>query len=211
MKTAGCSESFVPFLDALLAGDKPRCRALVEQLLDQNVSALSLYVDYFSAALYEIGHRWEHGQISVAVEHLATVIVEDLMAQVFARVARPGLGRKRAVVFCGADELHQVGGRMVADTLELSGWDVAFLGANTPTEDLVNQVESWNPHLAALSVTLERNLEKAVETLHALHRSRPHLLLLAGGQAVSKNLPKTSECPGVTTLSSLPELLELSL
>ena len=208
MKVSISSSTFADFLDRILEGDKAGCRRLVTQLQDDQVPAIDLYVDLFSRALYEIGRRWESGLLSVAAEHMATAIVEDLLAQVFARLPRHKLVRKRAIVFCGADELHQVGGRMVADTLEFLGWDVAFLGANTPTADLLELVKTWKPDLVALSLTLETNLEKGLGALRALRANHPKLRLLAGGQAVKRNESRLGDIQDLTILSSLHGLVE---
>lgn len=207
-ESAISAERYQLFLNALLAGDKASCRRQVQELLSTKISALDLYTQLFSNSLYEVGHRWEAGLVSVAQEHLASLIIEDLMGLVFAQTSLPARLRRRAIVFCGADELHQIGGRMVADSLEALGWDAAFLGANTPTKDLVQMVENRNPELVAVSVTLEKNLEKAVETLQALRQIGPDLILLAGGQAVQRNLERFSQYPGLNVLCSLNELIE---
>lgn len=201
-------EVFEGFLEALMAGRKAECRKIVAVLMDDKVSPVALYVELFSQALYEIGSRWERGELSVATEHLATCIIEDLLGIVFARQT-PLLAGKKAVVFCGLEELHQVGARMVADTLESMGWDVAFLGANTPVADLLDFVARREPDLVAVSVTLERHLEDALRVLENLARQRPHLTLLAGGQAVCRQRHRLAECPGVLVLETLYDLKEV--
>lgn len=178
------TEIFEHFLDALVEGRKAVCRDIVCSLLDRKIRPVTLYVELFSKALYEVGVRWESGRLSVAVEHMATATVEDLLGMVFAQQSLSTSPGRKAVVFCGTDELHQVGGRMVADTLEGMGWDVAFLGANTPVVDLVPFVGQTNPELVAISVTLERHIDLAIEILSTLRQRHPQVILLAGGQAV---------------------------
>jgi len=173
------------YLSALLAGDRAACRAVVDGLLARGVAVRALYDDLFKVSLYEVGRRWMLGQVSVAVEHLATAITEDLLARVFPQVvAREPLGRV-AVVSCAADEFHQLGGRIVADILELRGWDVCFVGAGTPQADLVALVLERRPDLCALSVTIPAHLDNVRCTVAALRGAGATLPIVVGGQAVT--------------------------
>jgi methanogenic corrinoid protein MtbC1 len=51
---------------------------------------------------------------------------------------------------------------MLSDMLELAGWQVRYLGANTPEKDLMEMVRSFQPHLLALSVTMPFHLDRAL-------------------------------------------------
>lgn len=68
------------------------------------------------------------------------------------------IGRK-AVVSCSANEFHQVGGKMVADILELNGWDGHFLGANTPPGDMVRFIQEVKPDFVGLTLSILSNLD----------------------------------------------------
>ena len=41
------------------------------------------------------------------------------------------------MIACVAGETHEIGTRMVADLLELAGWDTIYLGGNVPISDVV--------------------------------------------------------------------------
>ncbi len=92
----------------------------------------SLYMDLFQRSLYAVGELWELNKISVAREHLATAITESLLNLVYPRLFENTPTGKKVVVSCAANELHQIGGKIVADFFELNGWESHFLGANTP-------------------------------------------------------------------------------
>lgn len=124
------------YLAHLVEGDRRACRDDVQCLLDGGATPRELYEQLFQACLYTVGARWHAGELSVAVEHLATLITEDMLRLVFPRVLEREPNGRRAIVSCAAEEYHQVGGRIVADTLEAAGWAVQFLGANTPADAL---------------------------------------------------------------------------
>ena len=76
---------------------------------------------------------------------------------------------------------------MVADILELDGWDVTYLGANIPQEELVKMLRQKRPFLLALSVATVFNLEKAQMLITAVKKI-PELSttrILVGGLAFS--------------------------
>jgi methanogenic corrinoid protein MtbC1 len=58
----------------------------VQELLAGGFGLKVLYVQVFQRAMYRVGELWEHQRISVAVEHLATAIVERMLALVQAQV-----------------------------------------------------------------------------------------------------------------------------
>lgn len=173
------------FLTHLLQGDRRACRGDVQRLLARGVTPRELYLDLFQASLYAVGDLWQRGEVSVSVEHLATAITEDLLALVFpTALARERCGRS-AIVSCAADEFHQVGGRIVADTLEAQGWRVHFLGANGAEASLLTLLQETAPDLLALSVTIGAHLPVALRTVTAARALSPGVRIVVGGQALT--------------------------
>jgi len=181
--TAISERLFQEYLAALLAGDKITCVRIVESLLETNVAIRSLYEDLFRPSLYRIGEMWESNRITVAVEHLATSITQQLMNLVYPRI----LGREKtgriAVIACIANEYHQIGARMVADVFEINGWDSYFLGSNTPVNDLLAFLDSRRPHALGLSLAIYFNMPDLCRTVDAVRGGFPDLPILVGGQA----------------------------
>src|SRR5215211_5994461 len=144
------------YLDALAAADLAVARNVLDDAIEAGMSVRRIYLDVLQPALYEIGRRWSHAEISVAQEHLATAATQSAMARLAERLAggprrvRPG----SAVVACVSDELHAVGGRMVADFLEADGWRVTFLGQLTPSVELAALAAHHDAQVFALSAAL---------------------------------------------------------
>jgi methanogenic corrinoid protein MtbC1 len=74
---------------------------------------------------------------------------------------------------------------MLAIALELDGWEVCFLGANTPVEDFAAMVEETQPRFVGLSVGMAYNLEQAAELVQAVRAlpMAPAPKWMLGGQA----------------------------
>jgi methanogenic corrinoid protein MtbC1 len=195
------------YLEDLLAGRHEACRRAVTAWLDEGVPLRTLYEGVFRDSLYEVGRRWERGEVSIAVEHTATAITEGLLMLVFPRAAAVERSGRRAVVSCAADEFHQVGGRIVADVLEARGWVVRFVGAGSSVEELIRAVRESRPDLLALSVALEGNLPGLLAQVRAVREAAPALPIVVGGQAAQRPGARIlADLPGVRCLSSLAEL-----
>ena len=133
--------------------------------------------------MYRVGELWENNRITVANEHLATSITESLLNLVYPAIfATDRIGRK-AVISCSANEFHQVGGKMVADILELNGWDGYFLGANTPPEDILKYIHEVKPDLVGLSLSILSNIANLQRCIDIVKTDFPNMDLLIGGQA----------------------------
>lgn len=200
-------QGYEPFLDALLAGDRARCRSIFQAWLDADLALRVLYQERVQPALYRVGELWEQGHVSVATEHLATAITEGLLGLVYPRLFdRPDVGRS-VVVACAANEYHRIGGKMVADLFELRGWRGHFLGANTPQRDLLELIHEKNPDAVVLSLAVHFNLDALVCAADAVRTDFPDVPILVGGQAFRwGGLDRVAAIPRLQYLPSLMEL-----
>jgi len=209
MSTSLPDHTLEAFLTDLVAGRRRECFAHVDGLLNAGVSLRTLYVELFGAALYEVGRRWECASSSSVIEHVATAITEELLAHVFPRATRLSRLGRRAVVSCAADEFHQLGGRIVADTLEAAGWDVDFVPAGAPLEELLATLEQARPELIALSVSLRDHVPSLEQSVRAARRAQPRALITVGGQGLAADgaaLVASWGVPGVELVPSLEDL-----
>jgi methanogenic corrinoid protein MtbC1 len=201
------SDMYAEYLASLLDGRREACRRIVQKLLDAETPVRDIYVSLFQRSMYEVGRLWETGRISVATEHLATGITESLMTIVYPLIfAAEHVGRS-AVVSCAADEFHQIGGKMVADTMELNGWDAYFLGANTPLDDLQDLIAQKRPELVALSLSVYFNMPALRRAVEAIGEAFPAQRIIVGGQAFRWAGPRAAEqLSGAEYVPSLEQL-----
>lgn len=176
-------DQYQTYRESLLAGERRDCARIVQNLLEINTDPMEIYIELFQRSLYEVGELWESNRISVATEHIATAITESLMTMLHPRVFATPRKPFRAIISCGANEYHQVGAKIVADTFELYGWRTTFLGANTPSETLLDAVQRQRPSVVGLSLSIYFNLAGFLDLAGELRTSHPDLSLVAGGQA----------------------------
>lgn len=172
------------FLDAQLAGDRRRgLRVLLDQGLRAGLTVPDLHLGVIQAAQYEIGRLWEANVVSVAQEHVATAIAQLALSHLYGQLPRaPSVGRS-AMVACVEGDLHEMGPRIVSDFLEMSGFDVRYVGANVPTDSLVERVRVERPHLVALSASMSYHLPAMLRAVESLREAAPDVVIGVGGFA----------------------------
>ena len=171
------------FLESLISGDRRSCSEYAHQYIEQNHSIQELYENVLRTSLYDVGKLWEYNQISVATEHLAAAIVESILNEFYQDIASNGKTNKRIVLSCVEEELHQIGIKMISDVFEMNGWYSCFLGANTPTRDLIVYIRENQPDLLGISMSLYFHLPNLDEMLQRIREEFPDLPVLVGGQA----------------------------
>lgn len=198
----------------------PAVEALVADLLDADRGSIlelgraaseeegyaAMAVRLIQPAMYRIGELWQNREISVAQEHLATALAQQLLVRQFARTAPDPPNGRRALFACVASNQHSLGLRMVADTFELHGWEVEFLGADTPTADLIDHIGQTRPGLVGLSVSLAGQLpilQGAVDGIRQeLGTDSPWLV---GGGVGLNGLPGLSQRLGLDAWHTCPQ------
>jgi methanogenic corrinoid protein MtbC1 len=141
--------------------------------------------------MYAIGERWQANEVSVAQEHMATAIVQAVMTVALLRATPRAAANRRILLACVEGNQHALGLRMVADSFQLAGWEVRYLGASVPTVALVGAVVEWKPDLVGLSVSFAQQLpvvKAVIAQLEArLGATRPGVMI--GGLAINAFAP----------------------
>jgi methanogenic corrinoid protein MtbC1 len=203
-------DAFNLYLSSLIKGNRDQCLAIIEALMHNGEPIVKIYVNYFQRSLYNVGRLWEENKISVAAEHVATAITETLLARTYPRAAALPKHGRRAVVACVTGERHQIGSRMVADILELRGWDSHYLGADTPKDALLDMLLALQPELLGLSVSLSSNIDQTRQLFREALAHRPTMLCIVGGQGVvgpSLDLGDSASVPVISNIQGLESYL----
>jgi methanogenic corrinoid protein MtbC1 len=164
----------------LLAAIERSDAAAVGQLLDQAllVSGLEATLAGIVVPLLEdIGDAWAAGRLSVAQEHLATEAVRARLVRLLADAR--GAVRGLAVLACPSGERHDVGLLMLGALLRSDGWQVAYLGADTPVDDALALASKLDASLVGFSLVME---DAALGLRRALAALRSTPTIVVGGR-----------------------------
>lgn len=177
---------------ALSERDRPDAvAAALTAVHDGSISIPALYIDVLSPLLASMGSAWAHGTERVWEEHFAShavrTIVESLYLDVQREAAKVDRRGETVLLACPPREQHELGLRMLSDRFELGGYDVVFLGADTPLEEISAAALTTGASLVALSVStvFERvELRRFVDNLRA---QLPGVRIVIGGPAFSQD------------------------
>lgn len=170
-----------------VAGDEAGCEAITDQLTAQKEPLADIYEGLFGRSMQLVGTWWEVGAIDTGQEHLASAIVERLMARSVHRMPPAAPGSFRAVLGCPPGNWHTLGLRMVSDVMRLSGWSTFYLGANVPIDSFLSAVANHQPDAVLFSSPLDDNLaevDKLVESLNGMREGGAKFKIVGGGAAV---------------------------
>jgi methanogenic corrinoid protein MtbC1 len=179
-------------IDEALAA-RNRAAAVEESLFavrERGLSIPALYACVLGPLLAEIGTAWQHGTERVWEEHFASAtvrtIVEALYLDVVKEAARVTPRGEVAVLACPPEEQHDLGLRMLADRMMLVGWEVYFLGASTPNDELVAAAKELGANLIVLTVATHFNRIELRATIELLNRALPDVRVGVGGPAFGR-------------------------
>jgi methanogenic corrinoid protein MtbC1 len=171
------------YLAAILEPDPAAARDVVREAVGAGLDIADAYVGVLAAAMTEVGLRWEAGEIGVAHEHLASEVTGSLVSELASRVrTEPETGRL-ALIACSPQERHCIGGQMLSGLLEAAGWEVLYLGASLPGEDLAEMADEEAADVIALSTTLTTHLADVAATIRTVQELEEPPLVIVGGQA----------------------------
>ena len=171
------------YLLAVLEGRRDDALGLALSLVDGGTPVADVHRHVLSASQVEIGRMWQRGELSVAEEHVASRTTEQVLALLDARLPRETRLKKRVLVTSANGDLHDIGLKMVAQQLELAGFDTLYLGASTPGEDVVRAIDDFSVDALAVGAKLTINLPACMDLVACVRASERgrDLPILVGG------------------------------
>ena len=205
-------------LDALITGNQTRASEIIEDSISKRWAPTTIYVSLVAHSMTEIGALWHRGKVNISTEHRATQIAFRLLSQAknsYPESSRTGLS---AIVSGVAGDTHLGGPLVFADLLRFDGWNVDFLGTDTPSDAILEIVKSKEPELLCLSVTLPDQITTAAKTINMVKNTVPSTTVIVGGGAInnsgSHNSLETADhvtSDAVTALKWISEQFDLGI
>jgi methanogenic corrinoid protein MtbC1 len=141
------------FLDHIERGRLHLAVDLAVRSLDE-VGPSAVVTDLLAPAQREVGDRWHAGRYTVAQEHLASAVVDDVLGLLAPHTFHDTDREHTLALVCAEGEWHATPARMAALLARDAGWQVQFLGASTPADHLRTTLEVLQPQALAVSCTL---------------------------------------------------------
>jgi len=149
--------------------------------------------------LREIGDRWADGSLNIAHEHFASEVFQSFLAGQWRPMARRSSG-KAVVLAAFEGDLHVLGLHMAAVFLAMGGLRPVFLGAGTPSLDIIAAARDGNVVAVVIGMSAASDPTTSARRLAAMRRELPTAQVVAFGG--NEDLPAV---PGTRYIASLDE------
>jgi excisionase family DNA binding protein len=181
------------FLAVLARADREAVHGMLSYL-GQHRFTLAMIADaVVRPAMARIGEQWKNGSLEITQEHLISNILLESLIQLRGELHRKPVNGLSAVCACAEGNLHDLGLRLLAYTLETEGFRVRYLGTNTPAETLASLVRNTSPDVVCASVSSPVHSEEWVNAVGKSARAS-HAVYLVGGSLVTSQYPGGVAC-----------------
>jgi DNA-binding transcriptional MerR regulator len=165
-------------------------------------SASTVYQRVIGPTMRMVGDRWHEGVFSVAQEHMATEALGSA-ARDMLRLLDPASSAPEVILACFADEEHSLPLYGVAFALVQWGYRPVVLGARTPPSAIRHAVESIQPALVGLSLSITPPAYRARELVDGYAEAVGDVPCLVGGAGMAP-IHDAIEASGGIAVGTLP-------
>lgn len=146
------------------------------------LGGLGFVRDRVGPFLQDLGEAWADGRLNVSHEHFTSETLRDFMTRQWRPLNDRAAG-PRFVLASLPGELHCLALHMAATAIVISGCRVAFLGADTPLDDIIATADHQDSRAVIISISRAYDSSTAREMLDALRQAmdRDVLLVVGGG------------------------------
>lgn len=171
------------FVDAMNNYDGKKLEELLHHA-SVEYSRTKLLENLITPLIITIGDMWHKGEIRVSHEHFATSIIRKFLLNLLEAQNIPETA-PNIVICTPKGQTHELGALVVANFAANEGWNVTYLGADLPMEDVVSAAEETKSRVICFSIVYPSDdifLVKEFERLD--HICPPDITILAGGASV---------------------------
>lgn len=139
-------ESFTQRLfEALINGDRPSARAIVDECYRTGASAETIVAELFWPTHEQVETLFREDRLTTLAHHMATRLLRSLCDQVARNFSfKKPIGRSVFAV-CGPTDADELAGQMAADLLEAEGFGVNYAGSGIANDELLEIVQTSQP------------------------------------------------------------------
>ena len=138
-----------------------------------------------SPLLSKIGERWKTGELRPVHEHMTSSVIRSLTYILRNNNPCPA-NAPRMIVSTPIGQLHELGALLAAIMAELCGWQVTYLGANLPAEEIAAAVKYTNACALTLSISFASEDNIVAKELRRIKKLIGNdVALIVGGRAAS--------------------------
>ncbi|MGE3181322.1 MAG: B12-binding domain-containing protein [Phycisphaerae bacterium] len=136
----------IRYMQPLITGRRTECFELIRDALT-TTSAEEILCDVIWPAMGQVERLYNDDRINTAIEHMAARINRTVADQLQIALPKVPTTGKRAIVVSAGTEGEELGAQMCTDLLESKGWEVFFVGAGVPHDEILALVGEHRPNM----------------------------------------------------------------
>lgn len=169
--------------EALVNGDRPEARGIVEETLRDGVPASRLISDLLWPTHELVEKLFKTDRLTMVSYHFATRLMRQLSDQAAARLEHADRNGKTVFAVSGPSQGEELAGQMACDMLEAGGFEVSFTGGSIPADEILSQVQERQPSFLLMFSSAASDLpeiRRIVDTMREIGAC-PHTQVVVGG------------------------------
>lgn len=148
----------VNFADLLINNEKEKAFEILKANSSVLEDFLHFYNETVSNSMKQIGFLWERNEISVAKEHIASNLLDQITTDILNRFKRQEPKNKHIFICSAPYELHGLGIKTASKVFEIMGYKVTNLGTYIPKKDIKKAIFEFNPDYILFTATMPTSL-----------------------------------------------------
>lgn len=167
----------------------------------------TIFFEIFAPCLHQIGDAWYRGEIRIATEHHASAFIRGILMNLLQ--AFPVYSQAPSILIgCAPEEFHEIAPLMLSVLLRREGYQVEFLGADLPVDDLVLYAGDVSPEMIILSSGFEHTARPLFKVQAKLNDLPGKPIFGYGGPYFNENPQEQGKMQGVFLGNSLDDAIQ---
>ena len=188
-------------------------RFVLDKLEERSLSILQVYEELLTPALNQMTPSGNEN-LDIWKEHVRTSIIKTIVENMYPYVIRErqtkgAANGRTAAVLCPPEEYHDLGARMAADVLTLSGYEAIFVGGNTPLRVYTAGLAEAKIDFIVISISNPYHLVSGRNIIQGIREKAPAVKIVVGGNAIGKLGDRAKVLEADYTMTTLHELAAL--
>lgn len=146
------------FAEYLISNNKA---AILEQFC-KKVTTIEGFISFYDTIVFngmkKIGLLWEQGKVSIAQEHVATNLLDNVLINLLESFEVQECKNKHIFFSSAPNELHGLAVKIASLLCEKLGFKVTSLGVNIPAKEIKKAIREFQPDYILFSATLQSSI-----------------------------------------------------
>lgn len=170
--------------EALINGDRPAGRAIIEETVRHGIPADQLLTEVFWPTYEIIQKMYRADQMGRLAHHMATRLLRTFADQAALRLTvQAPLGRTVFAV-CGPTDADELAAQMATDLIEACGYSVNYAGGGIATDEILGRVQEQQPDVLLIFASAPVDLPEIrslIDTMNEIGACRKTQIVVGGG------------------------------